>query len=176
MDIYKLGATLTTKIMTKDFSQVMSERTDKQLIDIVTIKRDEYQIEAISAAEKEIERRHLSVDNFYTVDQIDAIKNSPETNKADLEFEWYHKVITILLPVFIIICVTYVFHFLGLKPILKALGFPIMVLIHYAIHRRLKDTGYTKMAKEFLKWVTYTLYIYIGLLLIGGLTVYFFFK
>lgn len=40
--------------MTPDYIQAMSERTDKQLADIVTIKRAEYEPEAIEAAEQEI--------------------------------------------------------------------------------------------------------------------------
>ncbi|MBA2612678.1 MAG: hypothetical protein H0U95_11940 [Bacteroidetes bacterium] len=161
--------------MTKDFTQVMSERTDKQLVDILTLKRDEYQPEAIFAAEKEIEHRQINVETFYSEVQIHEIQNSTQIDKADMEFEWYHKILTIFLPATIIAVVTYLFNLLGQGPILKALGFPIMILIHYAIHNRLKDTGYIKMAKDFLKWVNYTLYIYIGLILVAGLSIYFFF-
>jgi hypothetical protein len=36
--------------MTKDFSEVMSQRSDKQLAEILTTKRHEYQEDAIKAA------------------------------------------------------------------------------------------------------------------------------
>jgi hypothetical protein len=161
--------------MTNDFSQVMSERTDKQLVDIVTLKREEYQPEAIIAAEKEIERRQINTSEFYTEEQIHETQNSSQIDKSDVGFEWYHKLLTVLLPAAIIAAVTIVVNILGQTPILRVLGFPTIILIHYAIHRRFKDNGYTKMAKDFLKWVTYTLYIYIGLILILGLAIYFFF-
>lgn len=158
--------------MTTDFSQVMAERSDKQLAEIVTIKRDEYQIEAIKAAEKEIETRKIDVFSFYTIDQIEEIKNSAAINKSEMEFRLHHKILTILLPILIIICVSTIFKIIDQSQTLKVLGFPIILLTHYIIHNRLKETGYIKMAKDFLKWIAYTLYIYIGILLIGVLVIF----
>lgn len=161
--------------MVKDFSQVMSERTDKQLIDIVTFKRHEYQPEAIVAAETEIERRKINSDSFYSPEQIQEIQNPPRPNKSEVQFTWHYKVLTVLLTPAIIAVLTTLTNFFGRELLTRALGFPAIVVIHYAIHSKLKEEGYTLIAKDFLKWVAYSLYIYIGLLLILGLTIYFFF-
>ena len=45
--------------MENNFSAVMSERTDEELIKIVTIDKDNYQLLAVEAAEQEIKKRQL---------------------------------------------------------------------------------------------------------------------
>ena len=45
--------------MTTDFKDVMSQRTDEELIKIVTIQRDDYQPLAVEAAEEEIKKRGI---------------------------------------------------------------------------------------------------------------------
>ena len=50
--------------MVNEFAKVMSERTDEELIKIVTVKRDGYNPIAIEAAEYEIEKRNIDTSNF----------------------------------------------------------------------------------------------------------------
>ena len=45
--------------MTTDFKEVMSQRTDEELVKIVTIQRDDYQPMAVEAAEEEIKKRGI---------------------------------------------------------------------------------------------------------------------
>jgi uncharacterized RDD family membrane protein YckC len=47
--------------MENDFKDVMSKRTDEQLIKIVTVERSDYQSLAIDAAEEEIRKRNIDV-------------------------------------------------------------------------------------------------------------------
>jgi len=47
--------------MSTDFKLVMSERTDEELVRIVTLQRGEYQPEAVEAAEEEIKIRGISM-------------------------------------------------------------------------------------------------------------------
>lgn len=47
--------------MENNFSAVMSERTDEELIKIVTIDKDNYQLLAVEAAEQEIKKRQLDI-------------------------------------------------------------------------------------------------------------------
>jgi len=151
----------------------MSERTDKQLVDIVTIKRDDYQPEAVIAAEKEIERRRLSPGSFYSVEEIESIKNPGPIDKADMTFDLSHKIYTILLPAAFITLWTLIMQKVEGLMVLKGLALPAIILVYYGINRRLKDNGYARRSKEFLKWSAYTLYIYIGLILVVGLSIYF---
>ena len=50
--------------MENEFKQVMSERTDEELIKIVTIERDGYNPTAIEAAESEIKKRNIDTSKF----------------------------------------------------------------------------------------------------------------
>jgi len=162
--------------MIKDFSQVMSERTDKQLVDIVTFKRNEYQPEALLAAEQELARRQLTADTFYRTEEfeeIEEIKNSDPADKAEMTFDLSHKIGTVVLPSIIITLWTLMTEKLEGFMIFKGLGFSAIVFAHYGIFRWLKNNGYTERAKEFIKWSAYTLYIYIALLVIVGLSIYF---
>jgi len=50
--------------MENEFKQVMSERTDEELIKIITAERDSYNPFAIEAAESEIEKRNIDTSKF----------------------------------------------------------------------------------------------------------------
>ena len=50
--------------MDNEFTQVMSERTDEQLIKIITVDFGKYQSHAIEAAQLEIEQRNIDISNF----------------------------------------------------------------------------------------------------------------
>ena len=50
--------------MENEFAQVMSERTDEELVRIVTVERESYQSIAIEAAETEVEKRNLDISKF----------------------------------------------------------------------------------------------------------------
>lgn len=55
--------------MKQDFTEVMSKRTDEELIEIVKLKREDYQPEAVQAAEKELESRKINPDQIELVKQ-----------------------------------------------------------------------------------------------------------
>jgi hypothetical protein len=50
--------------MENEFIKVMSERTDEELVKIVTVDRDKYQPLAVATAEAEIEKRNIDISNF----------------------------------------------------------------------------------------------------------------
>ena len=50
--------------MKNEFTDVMSQRTDKELIQIVTVDRSKYQPAALEAAETEIENRNIDTSTF----------------------------------------------------------------------------------------------------------------
>jgi uncharacterized RDD family membrane protein YckC len=50
--------------MENEFIKVMSERSDGDLVKIVTVDRDKYQPLAVATAEAEIEKRHIDIANF----------------------------------------------------------------------------------------------------------------
>jgi|GEM_PF-562921 hypothetical protein len=156
--------------MERDFSKIMSERTDKDLVNIVTIKQDEYEPEALIAAINELEKRKINAATFYTDDQIEHLKDLPNKEKETLLYKWQHKVLIVLLPFIILIAAIYVSEkFFGYK-YGGGFGFCLIFVTQWLIHRNLKDNRYFKRAAEFKKWVAYTLYIYLAVLVV--ITIY----
>ncbi len=50
--------------MENEFAKVMTERTDAELIKIITVEREKYNSIAIEAAEKEVEKRNIETSDF----------------------------------------------------------------------------------------------------------------
>ncbi|WP_255572920.1 hypothetical protein [Hanstruepera marina] len=53
--------------MENEFAKVMSERTNEELIKIVTIERARYNPTAIEAADAEVEKRNIDTSEFETI-------------------------------------------------------------------------------------------------------------
>lgn len=53
--------------MENEFAKVMSERTDEELIKIVTVERERYNTTAIEAADAEVEKRNIDTSEFVKI-------------------------------------------------------------------------------------------------------------
>jgi uncharacterized RDD family membrane protein YckC len=65
--------------MTTDFKNVMSQRTDEELIRIVTVQREDYQPMAVVAAEDEIQKRGIDLT------KIEEVKTDLEARIEELK-------------------------------------------------------------------------------------------
>ncbi|MBW1297916.1 RDD family protein [Aquimarina litoralis] len=71
--------------MENEFQEVMSQRTDKELIKIVTVERGKYQPLAIEAAEIEIEKRNIDTADFEQIrEKATAEKEQKEKIDANV--------------------------------------------------------------------------------------------
>jgi hypothetical protein len=155
--------------MNTDYTKVMSQRTDRQLAEILTSKKNDYQPDAIIAAEQEFQKRNLSLDNFPAMTSEEIIEPVLEIKS----FEWYHKVLTVLMPAIITrACVFIADNVEGLY-LFRGLAIVVIIASQYIIYKKLKDNGESSIATEFLKWVTYSYYIYIGLAILIALSLSF---
>jgi len=68
--------------MENEFKQVMSERTDEELIKIVTAERERYNPTAIEAAESEIEKRNIDTSDFEKI-QEKVVAEKERKEKVD---------------------------------------------------------------------------------------------
>jgi len=68
--------------MTKDFKDVMSQKTDEELITIVTIRRNDYQTIAVEAAEEEIKIRGIETTKAEEI-KNDIVEKLNVQNKFD---------------------------------------------------------------------------------------------
>jgi uncharacterized RDD family membrane protein YckC len=68
--------------MENEFKEVMSQRTDEELIKIVTIEREGYNPTAIEAAESEIEKRNIDTSKFEEIKEV-ATAEKKQKEKVD---------------------------------------------------------------------------------------------
>jgi len=68
--------------MENEFKQVMSERTDEELIKIVTVERERYNPIAIEAAEWEIQNRNIDATEFEKI-KVKATVEKEQIKKVD---------------------------------------------------------------------------------------------
>ncbi len=68
--------------MENEFKKVMSERTDKDLIKIVTVEREKYNPRAIEAAETEIKKRNLDASKFEKIIEVATVEKK-QKEKVD---------------------------------------------------------------------------------------------
>ena len=59
--------------MENEFKHVMSERTNEELVKIVTVEREDYTPTAIEAAELELEKRNIGSNEFVKIKEIATI-------------------------------------------------------------------------------------------------------
>jgi uncharacterized RDD family membrane protein YckC len=71
--------------MENNFKEVMFQRTDEELIKIVTIERDDYNPTAVEAAESEISKRNINAGKFEEIKEIaTAEKNQKEKVESNV--------------------------------------------------------------------------------------------
>ena len=68
--------------MENEFTKIMSERADEELIKIVTVERGSYNPMAIKAAESEIKKRNIDTSDFDKI-QKKAIDEKEQKQKVD---------------------------------------------------------------------------------------------
>ena len=68
--------------MDNSFAEIMSKRTNEELIKVVTVDRDGYQQTAIEAAEKEIEKRNI---DFKRIDELKTVYNKLADDQKQIE-------------------------------------------------------------------------------------------
>ena len=69
--------------MENEFKNVMSKRTDEELVSIVTVKRDEYNPIAVEAAESEIKKRNIHTDTFEEIKEKASIEKEQKQKLDD---------------------------------------------------------------------------------------------
>jgi hypothetical protein len=153
--------------MATDFTEVMAERSDKQLAEILTVKRNDYQPAAIEAAELEFKKRGLETSTFITEEDV---KKSEELTKpidpAKENLHWYFKILTLGLPSLILVICERIFVD---TPPLVYFFIPVTIGIQFMIHYLLQEKGLKKIAIDFKNWCYYSWLIRIAFFILGYL-------
>jgi hypothetical protein len=121
-----------------EFAQRMSERTDEQLVEIVSRKRHEYQPEALLAADEEFRKRHLSADVLEEADLAIAAREAQAKERAEDP----------------------------LGGIWKGLAFLFPGVIFFLAMLILKADGRERQSRELGRWTLYGIAFYIILIVL----------
>ena len=124
--------------MTNEFIDVMTKKSDAELVEILTKYRNDYQPDAIIAAEKEFKKRNLTVDQVKTAEQEIQQKDKRIEDKANAPLDTHWRVLACILP----------------------------GIIHIIIGGSFKADGYDRKFRELVKWSLYGIGFYIGLFLL----------
>jgi hypothetical protein len=124
--------------MENKFTSSMVQLSDSELLKVVTIARNDYQPEAIEAAEIELKNRNLSVQKTEEVIKENEALEQIKIDKANKE--------------------------LGIT--LKVLSFIFPGIIQVLFSRVFKADGYDRKARELLKWTFYGFGFYLGIVIL----------
>ena len=84
--------------MENRFTEVMAQRTDVDLMGIVTKQRSEYNPEALLAAEFELSKRNLTVAQIEIATEINEKKQNHLNKITNEPLEMYWKILSFIFP------------------------------------------------------------------------------
>ena len=135
--------------MANDFTEVMAKRSDSELLEIVTKLKDDYQPEAVAAAELEIKNRNLSTE------QIENAENEIKEKEISLSEKENEPLGTGQKILFFI-------FFWGVIP--------------WGMAGTFKANGYLRKYKDAWKYMKYGLFTFIGFNALMFLLIYLTYK
>jgi hypothetical protein len=124
--------------MENDFTTIMSQRTDAELLKIVNELRNDYQPDAVRAAELELQKRNLTSEQVQEAVHENETKKQIVTEKANAKLSGIWKVLTFIFP--------------GILQVIFAGTF--------------KADGFDRKARELTKWTLYGFGFYFGLVIL----------
>jgi hypothetical protein len=131
--------------MNNQFEEVMSKRTDAELLQILNSSNGDYQPTALEAANIEFKKRNLSNEQLSLAK--DVIKQKQEIDNAKSNEP------------------------LGLISKISALLFPGLAMLLYS--GLFQADGYDRKAKEIRRWTLYGVCFYVGIIVLVRLLSYF---
>jgi hypothetical protein len=124
-----------------NFKQTMQETSDAELIKIVTLERDNYQEEAVLAAETELAKRNLTPEQVAAAENINEEQQQIQIRKANTPLDVHWKVLTFIFP----------------------------AIIQIILSGAFRSEGYDRKARELVKWTLFGFGFYIALILLFSL-------
>lgn len=133
----------------------MSERTDKELALITTIKRHEYEDEALTVAENLVNKRNININEFVSESEITEYQKSLIVNKSAIPLTILEKVLSFLSTWIIYFLLRYILFLVSGIPIniLSIISLPLTIAIQVYIFKFLKSKDFSKRAADFQNWV-----------------------
>jgi hypothetical protein len=124
-----------------DFTETMKQASNAELLKIVTTDRDDYQEGAVKAAETELSKRNLSIEEITAAEMFNEQQQQILLKKANAPLESHWKILTFIFP----------------------------GVINFIFSGTFKGDGYDRKANELVKWTLYGVGFYIGFILLISL-------
>ena len=124
--------------MTNDFDEVMSKRTDSELLKIVSSPEGDYQQLALDAAKRELATRNLSTEQVSIAEQEIEVEQKVKVEKANEPLNTGWKILTLIFP----------------------------GVLQLFFSRAFISEGYDRKAKELVRWTFYGFGFYSGIILL----------
>lgn len=130
--------------MSNPFASVMQEKTNEQLISILSSAEGDYQAAAIEAARTEFDSRNLSETSIEEIKKVVSEKENIIATKSDEPLDTAWKVLTFIFP---------------------------GALVQLYFIAKFRTDGYVRKAKELSRWTLYGFAFYFGLVLLMALLI-----
>ena len=124
--------------MSNEFAEVMSKRSDADLLYIVDGPPEDYQPAALEAAKRELERRNLPAEQINLLTQTNQQKALLAQQKATAPLRTIWKIVAFFLP----------------------------GILYIAIYGVLRGEGYIRKGRELVRWTFYGFLFYAGLIIV----------
>lgn len=133
----------------------MSEKTDKELAIITTIKRHEYENLSLIEADNLIKERNININAYISEDEIQVYKKSLVPDIASIPLTIFEKILSFISSWLIYFIIRYVLYLVTGIPIdlLSIVSLPLTIIFQVYIFRVLKNKGFMKRAADFKNWV-----------------------
>ena len=143
--------------MSTDFTEIMAQRTDKQLVEILNIKRDDYTAEAIEAAQIEFDKRSLTGKEVFDEEDLKRINEEEHESTAEgQKLVMAYKLLTFFSPAYGFYLIRIICGRVLEMPRLGIIAVPLIIIAHLFIYSRIKEGGFVTMAKDFKTWAKYS--------------------
>ncbi len=93
--------------MESEFAKVMSERTDSELIKIVTADRAKYNPAAIAAAETELDKRNIDKSEFEKVKEEAIVERTKTLGVEEIAVGSFSRFLNFIIDILILLVLTY---------------------------------------------------------------------
>lgn len=142
--------------MTQNFDESMSNRTDEELIKIVTVDKNDYQTEAVLAAERELTTRNIDSEKIETIKiEIEERKTKDNEFESSIVSSWTRLVHTVvdffgfLIIAFILSSILELFYNPTDKQTIYLVGY-VLLLVSFFLYFVIMEYKFQKTIGKFI--------------------------
>lgn len=138
--------------MENEFREVMSQRTDEELVKILTVERGKYNLIAIEAAEDEVKMRNIDTSDFKAyIEEVQTLQQQRETVTSNVVGSGL-RLVNFIIDMFVWLTLAFILNMIIIS-ILGIKGSGLISLIGYPLFIGTYITYYSLMEIKYQKTV-----------------------